>query len=149
MAFLENLNFIGSLDSINLWIFFYRCADKILNQLEIHADRVIATNGTASQNSAANANRNNLKQIATSLKNHHLTTDPVIIWNLCTYPEYFSLMSGSCHLDRGSNDEFSVECLLWFFQPTWKSDLKAVQITKNDLPYKTLNVPQIVKPGPS
>jgi len=53
-----------------------RCADKILNQLEIHADRVIATNGTASQNSAANANRNNLKQIATSLKNHHLTTDP-------------------------------------------------------------------------
>ena len=54
-----------------------RCADKILNQLEIHADAVIA-NGTASQNSAAaNANRNNLKQIATSLKNHQLTPDPV------------------------------------------------------------------------
>ena len=76
---------------LTFW-FFYRCADKILNQLEIHADRVIATNGTASQNSAANANRNNLKQIATSLKNHHLTTDPVMIWNLCTYPEYFSLI---------------------------------------------------------
>ena len=76
---------------ITFW-FFYRCADKILNQLEIHAVRVIATNGTASQNSAANANRNNLKQIATSLKNHHLTTDPVMTWNLCTYPEYFSLL---------------------------------------------------------
>ena len=25
------------------------------------------------------------------------------------------LMSGSCHLDRASNDEFSVECLFWFF----------------------------------
>ena len=41
------------------------------------------------------------------------------------------LMSGSCHLDSMSNDEFSVECLFWFFQPTWKSDLKVVQITKN------------------
>ena len=53
-----------------------RCADKILNQLEIHADAVIA-NGTA-PNSAATTNRNNLKQIATSLKNHQLTPDPVI-----------------------------------------------------------------------
>ena len=43
------------------------------------------------------------------------------------------LMSGSCHLDRASNDEFSVECLFWFFQSTWISDLKVVQITKNDL----------------
>ena len=75
--------FTESLDYINMFC-FYRCADKILNQLEIHADRVIATNGPASQNSAANANRNNLKQIATSLKNQHLTTDPVMIWNLCT-----------------------------------------------------------------
>ena len=72
--------FTESLDYINMFC-FYRCADKILNQLEIHADRVIATNGPASQNSAANANRNNLKQIATSLKNQHLTTDPVMIWN--------------------------------------------------------------------
>ena len=89
--------YIGLLIGFNVFLFkkahwiryinilvFCRCADKILNQLEIHADRVIATNGTASQNSAANANRNNLKQIATSLKNHHLTTDPVMIWNLCT-----------------------------------------------------------------
>ena len=42
-------------------------------------------------------------------------------------------MSGSCHLDRALNDKFSVECLFWFFQPIWKSDLKVVQITKNDL----------------
>ena len=41
------------------------------------------------------------------------------------------LISGSCHLDSALNDEFSVECLFWFFQPTRKSDLKAVQITKN------------------
>ena len=44
----------------------------------------------------------------------------------------FRLMSGSCHLDRASNYEFSVARLLWFFQLTQKSDLK-VQITKNDL----------------
>ena len=43
------------------------------------------------------------------------------------------LMSGSFHLDRVSNYEFGVECLFWFFQPTWKADLKVVQITKNDL----------------
>ena len=43
------------------------------------------------------------------------------------------LMSGSCHFNRASNDEFSVECLFCFFQPTWKSDLKVVQITKNDI----------------
>ena len=42
------------------------------------------------------------------------------------------LMSGSCHLDRVSNYEFSVKCLFWFLQQTWKSDLKVVQITKND-----------------
>ena len=30
-------------------------------------------------------------------------------------------MSGSCHLDRALNDEFSVEYLFWFFQPTQKS----------------------------
>ena len=44
-----------------------------------------------------------------------------------------SLMFGSCHFVRASNDEFSVECLFWFFQPTWKSNLKVIQITKNDL----------------
>ena len=43
------------------------------------------------------------------------------------------LMSGSCHLDRASNDKFSVECLFWLFQRTWKADLKVVQITKNYL----------------
>ena len=43
------------------------------------------------------------------------------------------LMSGSGHLDRASNDEFSVECLFWFFQPARKVDLKVVQITKNDI----------------
>ena len=32
-----------------------------------------------------------------------------------------------------TNDEFSVECLFWSFQPTWKSDPKVVQITKNYL----------------
>ena len=62
-------------------------------------------------------------------------------------------MSSSCHLDRVSNDEFtqfSVEFLFRFFQPTQKSDLKVVQITKiisfeimNT--YNTLNVPQIKK----
>ena len=46
---------------------------------------------------------------------------------------YLYLMFGSCHFDRASIDEFSVECLFRFFQPTWKSDLKVVQITKNDL----------------
>ena len=40
-------------------------------------------------------------------------------------------MSSSCHLDRALNDQFSVECLFWFFQPTQKSDLKVLQITKN------------------
>jgi hypothetical protein len=30
-------------------------------------------------------------------------------------------------------DEFSVECLFQFFQPTWKADLKVIQIIKNDL----------------
>ena len=39
----------------------------------------------------------------------------------------------SCHFDRVSNDEFSVECLFWFFQLTRKYDLKIVQITRNDL----------------
>ena len=46
---------------------------------------------------------------------------------------FHELMCGSCHFDRESNDKFNVECLLWFFQSTWKSDLKVVQITKNDL----------------
>ena len=60
-------------------------------------------------------------------------------------------MSGSCHLERALNDEFSVEWLFWFFQLAWKSDLKVVQSTKTDLfwvkapLYNTLNVPQIVK----
>ena len=43
------------------------------------------------------------------------------------------LMCESCHFDRASNDEFSVECLFWFFQPIWKADVKVVQIIKNDL----------------
>ena len=30
-------------------------------------------------------------------------------------------MSSSWHLNRASNEEFSVECLFWLFQPTWKS----------------------------
>ena len=38
-----------------------------------------------------------------------------------------------CHLDRVLNDEFNVKCLFWFLQLTPKSDLKVVQITKNDL----------------
>ena len=42
-------------------------------------------------------------------------------------------MSGSRHLDTASNDKFSVECLIWFFQPIWKEDLKVIQMTKNDL----------------
>ena len=50
-----------------------------------------------------------------------------------------TFMFGSCHLDRASNDKFSVECLSWFFQPTRKSDLKVVQITKNYLFW--VNVP--------
>ena len=45
----------------------------------------------------------------------------------------YQLMSSLCLLDRALNDKFSVECLFWFFQPTWKSELKVVQITKNDL----------------
>ena len=36
---------------------------------------------------------------------------------------FLYLTSGSCYLDRASNDEFSVECLFWFFQPTWKAFL--------------------------
>ena len=43
------------------------------------------------------------------------------------------LISGSCYLDRVSIVEFSVECLFLFFQPTQKSDLKIVQITKSRL----------------
>ena len=53
---------------------------------------------------------------------------------------YYTLMSGSCHLDTASNDEFSVECLFWFLQPTWKSYLKIVQITKIDLFWVTAPV---------
>ena len=56
---------------------------------------------------------------------------------------------GLSNLDRASNDKCSVECLFWFFQPTWKADLKVVQITKIMSwlmhPYDTLNVPHIVK----
>ena len=29
-----------------------------------------------------------------------------------------ALLCESCHFDRVSNDEFSVECLFWLFQPT-------------------------------
>ena len=62
-------------------------------------------------------------------------------------------MCGSCHLDRASNDESSVECLFWFFHLTWKSDLKVIQITKNYLfwvmhPYNTLNLPKNCKTWP-
>ena len=42
-------------------------------------------------------------------------------------------MCGSGHFDSSSNDEFSVECLFWFFKWTWKSDLKVIKMTKNDL----------------
>ena len=71
-----------------------RCADKILNQLEIHADAVIANGGTAAQNStAANTNRNNLKQIATSLKNHQLTPDPVRSYPHKTFIFWFAYPS--------------------------------------------------------
>ena len=56
-------------------------------------------------------------------------------------------MSGSCHLDRASNEKFGVECLFGFFQLTQKLDLKVVQITKNGL--FLVNVPQILKLGPS
>ena len=38
-----------------------------------------------------------------------------------------------CHLDRVLNDEFNVKSLFWFLQLTPKSDLKVVQITKNDV----------------
>ena len=55
-------------------------------------------------------------------------------------------MSGSCHLDRLSNDKFSVECLVWFFQPTWKSDLKMSSFELMH-PSTTFNVSQIVKLG--
>ena len=34
---------------------------------------------------------------------------------------------------QGKNNQSSVECLFWFFQLTWKSNLKVVQITKDDL----------------
>ena len=53
----------------------------------------------------------------------------------CSYQEteMVRFVSSSCHLDWAANDEFSDECLFWFFQPTWKSDLQVVQITKNDL----------------
>ena len=49
------------------------------------------------------------------------------------FTKYVTLLCRSCHFDRASNDEFSVECLFWFFQPTWKSDLKVIQINKNYL----------------
>ena len=39
-------------------------------------------------------------------------------------------MSGSCHLDRALNDKFSVECLFWFFQPTWKADSEIILKTR-------------------
>ena len=60
------------------------------------------------------------------------------------------LMCGSCHFDRASNDEFSVKFwmfVLIFFQPTFKSDLKEVYFTQNDLFWvkAPLKVPQILK----
>ena len=79
--------------------------------------------------------------------NSRCTLKFICIWFKCS----FDLpMSGSCHFKRVWNDEFSVECLFWFFQRTWKSNLKVFQITKMisfELihPYNTLNAPQIVK----
>ena len=64
----------------------------------------------------------------------------LIFFNECFWRNFWMffeienwLMSGSCHLDRALNDKFSVECLFWFFQPTWNSNLKVVQITTKDL----------------
>ena len=64
-------------------------------------------------------------------------------YNVCSH----SFTSASCHLDKASNDEFSVEYLFWFFQLKWKADLKVVQ---NDLfwvnaPLWYLEWAQIVK----
>ena len=41
-----------------------------------------------------------------------INSNKIKIHDICTNTcDMFSLMSGSCHLDRESNDEFSVECL--------------------------------------
>ena len=80
--------------------------------------------------------------------------------NLC--PQKIFLLE-KYRLDLCADHVISTGCLMTnlllnvcfdFFQPTWKSDLKVVQSTKNDLfwvrhPYNTLNVPQIVKLGRS
>ena len=44
-----------------------------------------------------------------------------------------SVICGSCHFDWASNDKVSVECLFWFFQSTWRWDLKVVQSSKDGL----------------
>ena len=62
------------------------------------------------------------------LKSYDLTTRIQSLFGVAFKSEFN--LSSSCHLDRALNDEFSVECLFWFFQPTWKADLKVVQITK-------------------
>ena len=43
-----------------------------------------------------------------------------VSYNICT-TLIWHLMSGSCHLDRASYDEFNVECLFWFFSANIKS----------------------------
>mgnify|MGYP001192778206 FL=1 len=48
---------------------YFRCADKILTQLEIHADAAIANNGTA-----------NRKMMA-SLKSDSVTLKKIFFWN--------------------------------------------------------------------
>ena len=41
-----------------------------------------------------------------------INSNKIKIHDICTNTcDMFSLMSGSCHLDRASNNEFSVECL--------------------------------------
>ena len=70
----------------------------------------------------------------------------ILCW--CRYAK-LKFMSGSFHLDRASNDECSVECLFWFFQPTRKSDLKVVQITKNDIFWVDAPWPWIIECAPN
>ena len=41
-------------------------------------------------------------------------------WKCDLKMNFCGVMCESCHFDRASNDQFSVECFLSFFQPTWK-----------------------------
>ena len=56
------------------------------------------------------APRNN-KQTNKFYHESHMEKDLLSVWvTFCPMLSIY-LMSGSCHLDRASNDEFSVECL--------------------------------------